>query len=150
MLDETAISLVADALAGAQVKRVAAAIRRVVARHPSIDVAVVTGLGAFLAEAAARAAGLKVVPLGDELGDAAARFAPAAAVALLLARRQSAAEPREATTAAPSRAPRVASSESRAANRESRAANREPRAASREERADLVVKIGGGLLAQPE
>jgi aspartokinase-like uncharacterized kinase len=79
---------------------------------------------------------LNVVPLGDELGDAAARFAPAAAVALLLARRQSVAEPREASAAAPSRAPRAASSESRAA--------------SRETRADLVVKIGGGLLAQPE
>jgi len=162
MLDETAISLVADALARAQVQRVAAAIRRVVARHPWIDVAVVTGLGAFLAEAAARAAGLKVVPLGDELGDAAARFAPAAAVALLLARRRSAAEPevvgptsREPRAPSPeSRAassePRAASNEPRAASSESRAASREERVERREPRADLVVKIGGGLLALPE
>ena len=145
MLDETAISLVADALAGAQVQRVAAAIRRVVARHPSIDVAIVTGVGAFLAEAAARAVGLKVVPLADELGDAAARFAPAAAVALLLARRRGVAEQREASSKQ-----RAASPEPRAAKSQSRAASGETRVASRDPRADLVVKIGGGLLAQRE
>src|SRR5215467_15485798 len=121
MLDERAISRVADALAHAQVQRVTAAIRRVVARHPSIDVAVVTGVGAFLAGAAARAAGLKVVPLADELGDAAARFAPAAAVALLLARRRGVAEQREASTKQ-----RAASPEPRAAKSQSRAATREP------------------------
>ena len=60
------------------------AIARVRARHPSLRTAVVTGLGAFLGAAAARAAGLTVVPLAAELGDAAARCAPAASVALLL------------------------------------------------------------------
>ena len=42
------------------------------------------GLGAFLGQAAARAAGLDVVRLADDLGDQAARCASAAAVALLL------------------------------------------------------------------
>jgi (4-(4-[2-(gamma-L-glutamylamino)ethyl]phenoxymethyl)furan-2-yl)methanamine synthase len=123
MLDEDGISAIADALARAQVSRIAAAIRRVAARHPSLDTAVVTGLGAFLADAAARAAGLKVVALASELGATAARFAPAAAVALLLDR-------------------------TRAASPEPRAASPESRAPSPEPRVDLVVKIGGGLLAQ--
>jgi probable H4MPT-linked C1 transfer pathway protein len=84
MLDEAAVSAIADALARAQVDRVVDAIRRVVARHPSLTTAVVTGLGAFIAEVAARAAGLRVVRLAAELGDDGARCAPAAAVALLL------------------------------------------------------------------
>jgi probable H4MPT-linked C1 transfer pathway protein len=123
LLDETAISQLADALADAQVQRIATAIREVRTRHPSLDTAVVTGLGAFLAEAAARVAGLKVVPLANQLGDAAARFAPAAAVALLCAR---------------------------AASPEARATSPEFRAQSRESAVDLVVKIGGGLLAQAD
>ena len=86
MLDEAAVSAIADALAGAQVARIAEAIARVRLRHPSLRTAVVTGLGAFLGDAAARAAGLHVVPLAAELGDAAARCAPAASVALLLDR----------------------------------------------------------------
>ena len=65
MLDEAALSSIADALAAAQVQRVTEAIRRVIARHPSLRTAVVTGLGAFIAERAARAAGLQVVPLAD-------------------------------------------------------------------------------------
>ena len=84
MLDDAAVSAMADAVADAQVARIADAIRRVVARHPALTTAVVTGLGAFIAAAAARVAGLRVVPLADELGDEGARFAPAAAVALLL------------------------------------------------------------------
>jgi len=119
MLDEESISAIADALAAAQVARIASAIRRVIARHPSLDTAVITGLGAFLADASAHAAGLKVVPLASRLGDAAARFAPAAAVALLTC------APR-----APSPEPRVPSPEPRAV--------------------DVVVKIGGSLLAQPD
>jgi hypothetical protein len=86
MLDEAGISTIADALAHAQVERVAAAVRRVIARHPSLRIAVVTGLGAFIGSAGARAAGLDVVPLAAEMGDAAARCAPAASVALLLER----------------------------------------------------------------
>ena len=86
MLNDGGISAIADALAGEQVQRIATAIRRVLGRHPSLRTAVVTGLGAFIAAAAARAAGLEVVPLSDAIGDAAARCAPAASVALLLER----------------------------------------------------------------
>ncbi|HZM91810.1 MAG TPA: hydantoinase/oxoprolinase family protein [Vicinamibacterales bacterium] len=86
MLDEAAITRLADALARAQVRTIQASIQRVIAPHPSICVAVVTGLGAFLGEAAARAANLEVVPLSRELGEAGARCAPAVAVALLLER----------------------------------------------------------------
>ena len=86
MLDEAGVSAIADALARAQIDRIAAAIRRVSARHPRLRTAVVTGLGAFIAAEAARAAGLSVVPLAEEIGDAAARCAPAASVALLLER----------------------------------------------------------------
>jgi probable H4MPT-linked C1 transfer pathway protein len=132
MLDEAAISVIAEALSRAQVSRLAAAIQRVAARRPPLDTAVVTGLGAFLGEAAARAAGLNVVPLASELGDAAAQFAPAAAVALLLA---------------PDRA---ASPESRAPSPESRAPGPESRVPSPEPRVDVVVKLGGGLLAQTQ
>ena len=84
LLDERAVSAIADALAEAQVARVAAAAARVTARHPEIRVAVVTGLGDFVAAAAARRAGLHVVHLAESLGGDAARCAPAAAVALLL------------------------------------------------------------------
>ena len=84
LLDERAVSAIADALAEAQVARVAAAAARVTARHPEIRVAVVTGLGDFVAAAAARRAGLHVVHLAESLGGDVARCAPAAAVALLL------------------------------------------------------------------
>jgi len=86
MLDEAAISTMADALAQAQVECVAGAIARVAARHPSLRRAVVTGLGSFIAARAARVAGLEVTLLADSLGDDAARCAPAASVALLLER----------------------------------------------------------------
>ncbi len=86
MLDEAAINRLADALARAQTRCIQAAIQRVVEPHPSIRVAVVTGLGAFLGVAAARALNLDVVPLSHELGEAGARCAPAVAVALLLDR----------------------------------------------------------------
>ena len=84
LLDDDAVSKIADALSGAQVARIAAAMRRVRARHSALRTAVVTGLGAFLGEAAARAAGLQVVPLAARFGQAAARCAPAASVGLLL------------------------------------------------------------------
>jgi probable H4MPT-linked C1 transfer pathway protein len=86
MLDEAGVSRLADALARAQVRSVHAAIQRVLDRHPSIRIAAVTGLGAFIGVAAARTAGLDVVPLAGELGEAGARAAPAVAVALLLER----------------------------------------------------------------
>jgi probable H4MPT-linked C1 transfer pathway protein len=84
LLDQAAVSAIADALAAAQVARIAAAIVQVRTRHPSLRMAVVTGLGAFLGAKAAAAAGMAIEPLAAEIGDAAARSAPAVSVALLL------------------------------------------------------------------
>ena len=84
LMDDSAVGALADALASAQVERVAGTIARVAARHPSIRQAVVAGVGAFIAARAARAVGLQVVAMTDAHGDAASRCAPAAAVALLL------------------------------------------------------------------
>jgi probable H4MPT-linked C1 transfer pathway protein len=84
MLDEEAVGTIARALAEAQVLLVADAVRRARARHPRITTAVVTGLGDFIAAEAARRQGLEVSHLADRIGDA-ARTAPAAAVAWLLA-----------------------------------------------------------------
>ncbi|MBA3260567.1 MAG: hypothetical protein H0T68_14015 [Gemmatimonadales bacterium] len=84
MLTDEAIGGIARALTEAQIGTVAAAIARVYARHPGLGVAVVTGSGDFIAAEAARRVGLVVVPLADRIGDA-ARTAPAAAVAWLLA-----------------------------------------------------------------
>ena len=88
MLDAASITRLADALARAQTRSIQAAMQRVLERHPSIRVAVVTGLGAFLGVAAAGALNLEVVPLSHRLGDAGARCAPAVAVALLLERQR--------------------------------------------------------------
>ena len=85
LLDDAAIDAIAGALAEAQLATVAAAITRVRARHPTIDTAVVTGLGDWIGAEAARRTGLGLVRLADRLGDAAARTAPAAAVAGLFA-----------------------------------------------------------------
>ena len=84
MLDEEAVGTIARALAEAQVLMVAEAMGRAHARHPRITTAVVTGLGDFIAAEAARRRGLEVSHLADRIGDA-ARTAPAAAVAWLLA-----------------------------------------------------------------
>jgi (4-(4-[2-(gamma-L-glutamylamino)ethyl]phenoxymethyl)furan-2-yl)methanamine synthase len=84
MLTEAAISEIAGALAAAQVRRVSASISRVRSLHPQLQLAVVTGLGDFIAADAARAAGVETTYLADRLGSA-ARTAPAAAVAWLLA-----------------------------------------------------------------
>jgi probable H4MPT-linked C1 transfer pathway protein len=85
MVNESCVTEIADALAAAQTERIAAAIGRVRARHPALHTAVVTGLGGFIAERAARLAGLNVLSLASALGSDAARCAPAASVALLLA-----------------------------------------------------------------
>jgi len=88
MLDDSAISAIADSLWDAQVVRIGAALDRVLARHACLagGSAVVAGLGEFLAAAAARRARLQVVHLSETLGPPpAARHAPAAAVGLLLA-----------------------------------------------------------------
>jgi probable H4MPT-linked C1 transfer pathway protein len=86
MLDEAAITRLADALARAQIRAIQATMQRVIAPHPSIRVAVITGLGSFLGAAAARASNLEVVPLSEALGEVGARCAPAVAVAWLLER----------------------------------------------------------------
>jgi hypothetical protein len=87
MLDDAAIDAIARALTEAQVELVADGIRRVRMGFPAAATAVVTGLGDFIAAEAARRAGLGVVALAERLG-AAARTAPAAAVAWLLADEQ--------------------------------------------------------------
>ena len=102
LLDDAGIGAIAHTVADAQRQRIVQGIRRVLDRHPALRTAVVTGLGAFIARAAATAAGLEVVALADTFaalgpstsahaddvssGSAAARAAPAAAVALLLDR----------------------------------------------------------------
>ncbi len=83
MLDDSALDAIAGALADAQVRAVAEALRRILERWPVITTAVVTGLGDFIAVAAAETMGLDIVRLADRLGQS-ARTAPAAAVALLL------------------------------------------------------------------
>jgi (4-(4-[2-(gamma-L-glutamylamino)ethyl]phenoxymethyl)furan-2-yl)methanamine synthase len=84
MLDEAAIDAIARTVADAQLRLVSGAVRRVRATAPEASIAIVTGLGDFVAVEAARRAGLDVALLADSLG-AAARTAPAAAVACLLA-----------------------------------------------------------------
>jgi (4-(4-[2-(gamma-L-glutamylamino)ethyl]phenoxymethyl)furan-2-yl)methanamine synthase len=120
MLDERAISTIADAVAAAQVDMIAHAVGRVRERHPSLRTAVVSGLGAFIAARAARRAGLDVVRLADDLGDDGSRCAPAVAVALLLDR---AGVTDGVTTTRTRRAPNDGA------------------------KADMVVKVGGALLA---
>ena len=84
MLDDSAISAIANAIAEAQIARIVSGVRHVRTRWPTLDRAIVTGLGDFIAAEAARRAGLGVTALSDRLG-ATARTAPAAAVAWLLA-----------------------------------------------------------------
>jgi (4-(4-[2-(gamma-L-glutamylamino)ethyl]phenoxymethyl)furan-2-yl)methanamine synthase len=124
MLDDAAVSSIADALADAQVARIAEDVRRVAARHPSLQAAVVTGLGAFIGRAAAERAGLRSVMLSAELGDAASRCAPAVSVALL-------ADESGGQSERPAQEP----SDSREA------------ASQASRRLEAVVKIGGGALA---
>jgi probable H4MPT-linked C1 transfer pathway protein len=83
MLDNSAIDGIATALADAQVRTLVQALDRLRARWPAIAVAVVTGLGDFIAADAARAGGLATISLAEQLGPA-SRVAPAAAVAWLL------------------------------------------------------------------
>ncbi|MEP6572669.1 MAG: hydantoinase/oxoprolinase family protein [Gemmatimonadota bacterium] len=82
MLSDAAVERIARFLADAQLDRIAAALRKIAGRE-SITQAVVTGIGEFIATAAAQRAGLAVTRLADQIGDAAARTAPAAAVAIL-------------------------------------------------------------------
>ena len=84
MLDEDAVGTIAGALAEAQLESVIHGMRRSLARQPQLRRAVVAGLGEFIAAEAARRIGLEPIPLAERLG-VAARTAPAAAVAWLLA-----------------------------------------------------------------
>ena len=84
LLQDDEITDLARNVAETQVERVAASMRAVRDRHPSITQAVVTGLGDFLGAAAARRIGLEVRSLDQHLGSEASRVAPAAAIALLL------------------------------------------------------------------
>jgi probable H4MPT-linked C1 transfer pathway protein len=126
MLTDADVSAIAASVADAQVERIAAAMARVHARHPSIQTVLTAGIGEFLAAAAARACGLAVASLADSLGSDASTCAPAAAVALLLER-----EPRARDLAA---AP-VRGSSQRTVAKTSRT------------HPDVVVKVGGGMLA---
>jgi 5-(aminomethyl)-3-furanmethanol phosphate kinase len=83
LLDEAEITRIAESVAAEQVASIAEAIQRVRSRHPPMQMAVITGLGAFIARDAAQAVGLDIVSLADDLGVGAARYAPAAAVAML-------------------------------------------------------------------
>jgi len=86
LLNDATIDRIAGAVAERQAERTAAAIARVAARHPAIEVAIVVGVGDFIAADAADRVGLGVRRLASEWGAAAAHVAPAAAVALLRAR----------------------------------------------------------------
>jgi probable H4MPT-linked C1 transfer pathway protein len=85
MLDELTVGRIAATFATAQVADLAALLERARRRHPAATVAVVTGVGAFVAAEAARTAGLAVERLAERIGAAAARAAPALSVAHLLA-----------------------------------------------------------------
>ena len=123
MLDDRAISLIADAVAQAQIDLIREAIRQVRRRHPALHTAVITGLGAFIAARAAHQSGLAVTHLADAFGRDGSRCAPAAAVALLLAEPGPLKTTRRATGAIPNDTATVV---------------------------DTVYKVGGSLLALPE
>src|SRR5207249_11462298 len=65
MLEEEDLGHIAEAVWEAQVARICVAVDRQRARHPTLREVVVTGLGDFLAAAAARRSGLHVVHLAD-------------------------------------------------------------------------------------
>ena len=82
------VTAIAEHVAAAQVRQIVSGLRQVLKRLGTVAprTAVVAGSGALLARAAALGVGLAVCGLADRLGAAAARAAPAAAVAHLLAR----------------------------------------------------------------
>jgi len=87
MLGPVDITAIAERVARAQVSQIASGVRQVMRRLGSAcpRVAVLAGQGAFLAQAAAEEVGLATRDLAEDVGSAAARAAPAAAVAYLLA-----------------------------------------------------------------
>ena len=86
MLDDDAVTAIAEHAARAQTRGIAHGIRQVLRRlgRAAPRVAAVAGSGAFLARRAACAAGLAPRDVSEEIGIGAARAVPAAAVALLL------------------------------------------------------------------
>ncbi len=145
MLDDAAVDRIADAIAEAQISRTAAAVARVRSRHPELSIAVVTGVGDFVAAAAAERAGLSVRRLSDMLGADAARGAPAAAVALLLLEelrgRFAVDRPRETPVA-------TAANGTRDVQDAPTPPSGAPTLADRGG-IDIVLKIGGALLKDP-
>jgi probable H4MPT-linked C1 transfer pathway protein len=89
MLGASGIDAIAHHVAHTQVQQIVRGIRQVMRRlgARSPRVAVLAGQGAFIAKAAASAAGLSMEDLAGTVGMAAARVVPAAAVAYLLAER---------------------------------------------------------------
>ena len=87
MLGEDDITAIAEHVARAQVRQIVGGIRQVIRRlrPAAISTAVLAGQGTFLARAAAEQVDLTIRDMADQLGSAAARAAPAAAVAYLLA-----------------------------------------------------------------
>lgn len=87
LLSSDGITAIADFVSRVQVRHIAGGLRQVMRRLGSgcPDVAVLAGQGAFLGRLAAQELGLATRDLASELGYAAARSAPAAAVAYLLA-----------------------------------------------------------------
>ena len=87
MLGPGDITAIAEHVARAQVRQIAGGVRQVMRRlgSPCPRVAVLAGQGAFLARAAAEEVGLATRDMAEHVGPAAARAAPAAAVAYLLA-----------------------------------------------------------------
>ena len=83
LLDESAVDALAASVAGAQVQTIVRALELIRKRCPGVATAVVTGLGEFIAADAARAVGLSVISLTDQLNGA-SQTAPATAVAWLL------------------------------------------------------------------
>jgi probable H4MPT-linked C1 transfer pathway protein len=85
-LGQAAVTAIAEHVARAQVRQIGRGIRQVMRRlgAASPRVAVLAGAGTFVARTAAEEAGLRPRDLADEVGTAAARSAPAAAVAYLL------------------------------------------------------------------
>ncbi|HYF39468.1 MAG TPA: hydantoinase/oxoprolinase family protein [Gemmatimonadales bacterium] len=83
MLNEADIDQIAAALGVAQVQRITHALEHIRWRHPEIETAVITGLGAFVGVAAAGAAGLRSELLSERAGGD-PQVTPAAAVARLL------------------------------------------------------------------
>ena len=162
LLGESDIERIAESVAAEQIATVVAAIRRVRSRYPSLQSAVVAGLGEFIARDAALAAGLDVVSLAGDLGVDAARYAPAAAVALLAGNPAKAGPHNQNPAKAgphdqnPAKAGPHDQNPAKAGPHDQNPAKAlphsrdSPKARRREQPIDLVIKVGGGLLEHVE